>query len=406
MADKITVDWHEIESEAVEAKLRANMPEEDPNPVPTGGFKFSRLIYHTLVYSALFGIVGGFIAGIGGEIIHAIEPKDLEEFEDYWYRKSEVLDEFELGEISEAEMQRQVDEIARDYPNNSMVAVENSKTLSEEAINRQLGSLYDRYSGKTFTLGFLYSTWLGTTLALCLSIGDPVMGRNLRGCLVNGSVAIAIGFIGSIIGLFSANFIYSSLGGGDGQSGMVMQIIARSLGWGVFGGFLAIAPGIVLMNWKRSLIGLAGGLIGGMFGGALFDVIGMATQSAVLSRFVVALGIGALTGLGSGLLESAAKSAWVRVSQGIIAGKQFILYKESTYIGSSPQCEVYLFKDASVSPRHAAIHKRGNHFELEHLGSGSATLVNDKPVKRTRLNRNDRVRIGSTELVYQDRSKS
>jgi pSer/pThr/pTyr-binding forkhead associated (FHA) protein len=89
----------------------------------------------------------------------------------------------------------------------------------------------------------------------------------------------------------------------------------------------------------------------------------------------------------------------------LIAGKQFILYKDATYIGSSPQCEIYLFKDPTISPRHAALHRRGNGFDLEDLGSASKTFVNGAPVARTRLKRGDQIQIGSTVLLFQERAK-
>ena len=33
------------------------------------------------------------------------------------------------------------------------------------------------------------------------------------------------------------------------------------------------------------------------------------------------------------------------MKEGLIAGKQFVLYRDPTYIGSAPNCHVYLFKD-------------------------------------------------------------
>ena len=103
------------------------------------------------------------------------------------------------------------------------------------------------------------------------------------------------------------------------------------------------------------------------------------------------------------LVENVAKSGWLRVLTGLIAGKQFILYRNPTYIGSSPDCEIYLFKDRQVGPRHAAIHLVRGGFELEDLPLGAATLVNGKPVSRMRLRHGDRISIGSSSFLFQEK---
>jgi pSer/pThr/pTyr-binding forkhead associated (FHA) protein len=79
-----------------------------------------------------------------------------------------------------------------------------------------------------------------------------------------------------------------------------------------------------------------------------------------------------------------------------------VLYRNPTIIGSSPQCEIYLFKDPQVGPRHAAIHV-GRGFEIEALQPGCGTFVNGQAVSRTRLRNGDQVQIGSTTFVFQEK---
>jgi hypothetical protein len=56
-----------------------------------------------------------------------------------------------------------------------------------------------------------------------------------------------------------------------------------------------------------------------------------------------------------GLVESAPKDRWLYVVAGPLAGKQFILYKSETSIGSRQESDIYLFKDPNILPRHAVI---------------------------------------------------
>jgi hypothetical protein len=129
-------------------------------------------------------------------------------------------------------------------------------------------------------------------------------------------------------------------------------------------------------------------------------------NAARLPELVAMIAIGLLAGLATGLIEDVAKTGWVKVVQGLIAGKQFILYRNPTFIGAGPDCQIYLFKDPKVGKRHAAIHIVPGGYELEDLPLGTSTLVNGKPVQRTRLKNGDRVQIGGTQLVFMEKTQA
>lgn len=89
---------------------------------------------------------------------------------------------------------------------------------------------------------------------------------------------------------------------------------------------------------------------------------------------------------------------------GPLAGRQFVLYKNPRTLGSSPKCDVYLFKDAARKPRHAP-HKVVVYDEINCSGSTSGVYVNDVPVKRQRLQDGDRVALGQTVFQCSERAK-
>ena len=80
------------------------------------------------------------------------------------------------------------------------------------------------------------------------------------------------------------------------------------------------------------------------------------------------------------------------------------MYRNPTFVGSGPDCQIYLFKDPKVGRRHAAIHIVPGGFELENLPLGEQTLVNGSPVTRARLRNGDKIQIGATALVLQEKS--
>ena len=185
-------------------------------------------------------------------------------------------------------------------------------------------------------------------------------------------------------------------------------MISNSVKWGTLGLFLGLAPGVVLKSLRKMSAGATGGLVGGLVGGALIEAVnrfGGGRQD--IAKLVAISTIGLVAGLGTGLIENAVKTGWLKVTAGLIAGKQFILYRDPTFIGSALSCHIYLFRDPSVGKRHAAVHIVPGGFEIENLPLGSATLVNNEQVDgRRKLRNGDRIQIGTTSMVFQEKTKT
>jgi pSer/pThr/pTyr-binding forkhead associated (FHA) protein len=110
--------------------------------------------------------------------------------------------------------------------------------------------------------------------------------------------------------------------------------------------------------------------------------------------------------MSTGLIESAVKTGWLKVTGGVITGKQFIIYRNPTFLGSSPACEIYLFKDPLVSDHHAAIHMTRDGYEIEDLNDEPSTYLNGELIERTRLRGGDEIQIGSSTFCFQERKQS
>jgi hypothetical protein len=318
----------------------------------------------------------------------------------------QLIQRFERGELNQVQFKEARDKLSPPPSTNPFIAILLKKGLTEQEREMLVKALMDTETPRLRILEGLFLCVVGVCLAFFLAIADPVIGRNWRAVTVNGSVGILLGMIGGVLVALFINALYHSLGGGRLDGGLGEQMMARTICWGVLGLFLAVAPGVALRSWKRLAIGLVGGLVGGLLGGLLFDPLGEMTHSGLPARLLALTAIGALTGGGTGLIEQAARRGWLYVTAGLIAGKQFILYRNPTFIGSSPRCEVYLFKDPDISPQHAALHQIPGGFELEDLGSATGTRVNGRPVKRRRLRSGDQVQIGSTCLLFQEKARA
>ena len=80
-------------------------------------------------------------------------------------------------------------------------------------------------------------------------------------------------------------------------------------------------------------------------------------------------------------------------------GKQHAVDKVSTLIGRSKDCDIRL-TDPNVSRRHAELRQEGTAYWILDLGSTNGLTVNGRRQQRAQLQNDDRITVGSTELVF------
>jgi transcriptional regulator with GAF, ATPase, and Fis domain len=77
----------------------------------------------------------------------------------------------------------------------------------------------------------------------------------------------------------------------------------------------------------------------------------------------------------------------------------FHLYKKVTSVGRSGECDIVI-GDPDVAPSHCHIHFDGRIFHLAPIQRENKVFVNGKRRKKWDLNHQDKIRIGSTDLVF------
>jgi hypothetical protein len=146
-----------------------------------------------------------------------------------------------------------------------------------------------------------------------------------------------------------------------------------------------------------------------LLGGLLFDpiyyfVVGEDNPSAHLSRFIGFTTVGLFVGLMIGVVELLARDAWLQMVAGPLAGKEFLIFKDTMKVGASPRSDIYLFNDESVSQNHAVIRATSDQYELEATSPEEfPVLVNGQPTKLRRLRHGDQIKLGSTVFSFQRR---
>jgi pSer/pThr/pTyr-binding forkhead associated (FHA) protein len=98
-------------------------------------------------------------------------------------------------------------------------------------------------------------------------------------------------------------------------------------------------------------------------------------------------------------VEGVEGPALVVRSGGGRSGEAFVLGPETTTVGRSPDCDIFL-DDVTVSRRHAVISEQDGRFVIEDLGSLNGTFLNRHRIEQAPLSADDEVQIGKYRLVF------
>ncbi len=263
----------------------------------------------------------------------------------------------------------------------------------------------------------LFPTVAGA-IGMFLGAAEGIMCRNAQRAAICAAVGLGVGFVGGLVSVIVAGFMFTittsmALAFSRKQPrpgelptgvGFLFFMMGRASAWALAAVPAGIGQGIALREPKVLLNGLLGGVLGGLLGGMAFDpiykIFVSADGEAWLSRGIGLTLIGLMVGLFVGMVEQWTKSAWLLMKAGPLAGKQFVLFRNPTVLGSAPKADVYLFKDGAIEPRHALIHDRGGRFEIEDMNTADGTYVNGVPVSKQILKSGDQIVLGKTVLEF------
>ncbi len=184
-------------------------------------------------------------------------------------------------------------------------------------------------------------------------------------------------------------------------SGIAQQAL-RLVGWGLFGLGVGIGPGIATRSLLKSLASSAGGCLGGVLGGGAFILL--LSLSARFAQTSSAIGftlLGLCVGLLIALAQEIVKQAELKiVSSGPNEGRRFTIDKNAITIGSASGNDWVIPNDPILAPTHAEIRQGRGVFILHSRVAHLPALVNQQAVQQATLANGDRIRIGNTEIAF------
>ncbi len=247
-----------------------------------------------------------------------------------------------------------------------------------------------------------FAAILGGLICAALSavegITSKVFAKTLSGMFRGAFIGFFGGFFGAVIG----HYFYDSL--------EVMQIDSdlahyffRGLFWGFVGFFIGIGQGVGSGGGKKIVNGLIGGAAGGFVGGFLFDYFFIVFTSAEFSGFFAITVFGLIVGLAIGTVYEMRKEASLKVIEGATVGKEYVIHRDKTIIGSSPKCDIVLIKDPEIMTTHAEINLENNVYVITDLNRSNGLMIGNRKVSRGQIKSGDIIKIGSYQMKFYEK---
>jgi pSer/pThr/pTyr-binding forkhead associated (FHA) protein len=186
----------------------------------------------------------------------------------------------------------------------------------------------------------------------------------------------------------------------DGGAGS--PLLARGVGWGLFGLGVGLSAGIIARSGRRSYQGCAGGLAGGFVGGVFFEFLSRTTANdslRLLTGFVI---LGAAVGLATALVEHLSRAVWLQFLTGTREGQQVPLHRDRITLGRDELADVPLFGDQAVERSHAVILLTPAP-AIREVALRNAMHVDGQPVREAPLSDGSLVEIGKHRFRFHQR---
>jgi hypothetical protein len=265
----------------------------------------------------------------------------------------------------------------------------------------------------------IFGAILGALVGLAIAAYDGVTSQSVIRFIKFGAIGLLLGTLAGAVALPLAEWMnlvlpYASPGAPRWQSFAI-----RTLCWVLFGGVIGFGESV--SKGAQSVKGLAGGSLGGLVGGGLLELARasdmLRDEAEEQTLFAICLTVlGGSIGGSIALVTTTLKRAWFEVVDGKFAERNLNVTKfvspksrKVGIIGSDQwSSNIYLPGDNSIMPEHAEIGLVNGVPTLKVMPEAektATTSVNGKQITSWPLNNRDRVKIGTTTLIYRQKRK-
>lgn len=189
-----------------------------------------------------------------------------------------------------------------------------------------------------------------------------------------------------------------------------LPLVRRIVGWTLIG--LAIGLGTALSRRSRRALfmGMIGGLLGGCLGAIFFEgfqhaMTRLHVTSGIFNRLGGFLILGSCIGFCVPFVESAGKTAWLRIVRGLGEGRLIILDRSPMILGRHELVDIPVFGDPQIDLKNVQLEKRGKNLHVQTFGQNNLMIRNSWAQAGT-LSNLDTFTVGSTTFVYLNRKEA
>jgi Inner membrane component of T3SS, cytoplasmic domain len=244
--------------------------------------------------------------------------------------------------------------------------------------------------------GAIMGGFLGSSEGITLSIRSKIGPGMITGALV-GILGGIVGFlIGQGVLLFISEIVFHS----NKSLRSIGIPISRVVSWAFLGMFIGIVEGVRAVSWAKIKVGLLGGFVGGILGGITLEGFGYYFPDLLFSRLAGLMVLGMLIGVFYGLFEKGMSSGVLRLLNGKLKGKEYLLVQRKIKVGSSPKNDIHLPDYKNVNETHALLAVKKDNVYLSPASEQARVLVNEIKIKEQSLKFEDVVQIGSAKFLF------
>lgn len=244
--------------------------------------------------------------------------------------------------------------------------------------------------------GAVMGSFLGSSEGITLSI-RPKIGP---GIITGALVGIVGGIVGFLIGQGVLFFISEIVFHSNRSLRMVGLPISRAASWTFLGMFVGMVEGFRALSFSKIKVGLLGGIVGGCLGGVTMELINFAYPQLFISRLVGMMVFGFLIGLFYGLFEKQLSNGVLRLLNGKLKGKEYLLVQRKIKIGNSPKADIQLSDYKDIAEFHAQLLVKKDTVTISPVAEDYRILVNENKIADKQLKFEDVVQIGTAKFLF------
>ncbi|MCK5503832.1 MAG: hypothetical protein KAJ10_01650 [Thermodesulfovibrionia bacterium] len=253
-------------------------------------------------------------------------------------------------------------------------------------------------------IGIIFGVFMGGFFGSGEGIIISVKKKLVSGIATGAVIGIVGGTVGFLVGQAALFFTGEYLVHSSRNFNTFGFPVSRAVGWAFLGIFIGMVEGVRAGSFDKIKVGMAGGLAGGFIGGLGLEYFRLLLPDIMLARLLGLLIFGGFIGFFYGLLEDRMSFGVLRVLNGRLRGKEFLVNQRRLRIGGSDKNDIRLddYQDIADFHTELRVNRKKGDFDvvLKNLDTQAPAAVNDDRIDEHILKFNDVIKIGTVKMMY------